>query len=532
MPETLQQDQRVGLEAHGLTPRRDVFWNLARAVLCEHAVRRDEGLLVASGAFCATTGPHTGRSPKDRFVVDEPSTTADIWWGDVNIRATPAQFDQLHAKLLAALAERDLYVTDVHAGADPAYRLGVRIISPSAWHSLFAQNMFLPSQGGGPGFSPDWTVLHDPDVTADPALHGTRTGTFIMLNFARRIVLVGGTQYAGEIKKSIFAVMNHRLPPLDVFPMHCSANVGADGDVALFFGLSGTGKTTLSADRARLLIGDDEHGWSQSGVFNFEGGCYAKVIRLSEAQEPEIYRATQHFGAILENVVVDPVTREADFDSDSLTENTRSSYPLSFLDRVQPGGVGGHPRNIVFLAADAFGVLPPIARLNRAQAMYHFLSGYTAKVAGTERGVQEPKATFSVCFGAPFLPRHPTEYARLLGRRMAEHGAKVWLVNTGWSGGPYGVGQRIGLRYTRAMINAALAGHLDETATRQDPVFGLAVPTSVPDVPAELLTPRATWSDGAAYDAKASELADMFRANFAQYADAVDADVAAAGPLG
>jgi phosphoenolpyruvate carboxykinase (ATP) len=531
MPQDEQPMGRDGLGVAGLLPRRDVLWNLAPAVLVEHAIRRDEGQLVASGAFAATTGQHTGRSPKDRFVVREPLSEADIWWGEVNQPLAPAQFEALRARLLDALGGADVYVNDVYAGADPAYRLGVRVITSSAWHSLFARNMFLPAgAAGGPGFAPDWTVLHCPAVTADPAVHGTASGTFIVLDFARQVVLVGGTAYAGEIKKSIFAVMNHRLPPLDVFPMHCSANVGPDGDVALFFGLSGTGKTTLSADPHRLLVGDDEHGWGPEGVFNFEGGCYAKVIRLTEAAEPEIYRATQRFGSVIENVVLDPVTREADFDSQAITENTRASYPLAHLDRVQPGGQAGHPRNLIFLTADAFGVLPPIARLTRAQAMYHFLSGYTAKVAGTERGVQEPKATFSVCFGAPFLPRHPTVYAELLGRRMTEHDARVWLVNTGWSGGPHGVGERLRLSHTRAMVHAALDGRLDGVADRVDPVFGLAVPASVPGVPDAVLDPRGTWADAAAYDAKAAELAQMFQDNFERFADAVPDEVRQAGP--
>jgi phosphoenolpyruvate carboxykinase (ATP) len=527
----VQPPGRIGLQGHGLEPRRDVFWNLAPAVLCEHAVRREEGQLVSSGAFAATTGVHTGRSPSDRFVVREPGSAADIWWGPVNTPLAPEHFTLLRQAVVEGLAERDVYVNDVHAGADPAFRINVRVLTTGAWHSMFTQNMFLPAgAAGGPGFQPDWTVLHCPEVTADPARHGTRTGTFIVLNFAAREVLIGGTAYAGEIKKSIFSVMNFRLPALDVFPMHCSANVGPDGNVALFFGLSGTGKTTLSADPNRLLIGDDEHGWGAAGVFNFEGGCYAKVIHLSPESEPEIYRATQRFGSIIENVVLDPLTREAAFDSDAITENTRSSYPLSYLERVQPGGMGGHPNHVVFLAADAFGVLPPIARLSRPQAMYHFLSGYTAKVAGTERGVKEPKATFSVCFGAPFLPRHPSTYAELLGRRMDEHGATVWLVNTGWSGGPYGVGQRMSLKHTRAMIHAALDGRLDGVPTRTDPVFGVAVPLAVPEVPASVLDPRGTWADPAAYDAKARELAEMFRANFTQYADGVPAEVIAAGP--
>jgi phosphoenolpyruvate carboxykinase (ATP) len=526
------QPVRFGLADHGLTPTRDVFWNLAVADLYEHALRRGEGQLASTGAFVATTGEHTGRSPEDRFVVREPSTEAEIWWGAVNRPISEAAFDRLHARIVAGQNQRDLFVQDLHAGADPSYRIAVRVVSTRAWASLFAWNMFLPGKpGGDAAFAPDWTVLHAPEVSADPATDETRTGTFIVLHMARRMVLIGGTGYAGEIKKSIFSVMNFRLPPQGVLPMHCSANVDQrGGDTALFFGLSGTGKTTLSADPHRPLIGDDEHGWSANGVFNIEGGCYAKVIRLSAAGEPEIYRATERFGTILENVVLDPVTRAADYDDGSLTENTRSSYPLENLDNVVMTGLAGHPTNVVFLTADAFGVLPPIARLTREQAMYHFLSGYTAKVAGTERGVTEPKATFSTCFGAPFLPRHPSVYAEMLGRRLDEHGARVWLVNTGWTGGAYGQGQRMSLTHTRAMLRAALTGALDAVPMEADPVFGLAVPTRVPDVPSEVLQPRGTWADPAEYDRSAGELATMFKANFAKFASEVPAAVQAAGP--
>ena len=531
MSPAIERPGRYGLEEHGIHPTRDVFWNLVPAHLVEHAIRRSEGMLAASGAFTATTGAHTGRSPNDRFVVREPSTEADIWWGSVNQPISPEQFDGLHAKLIDHLSAADLYVQDVAAGADPHYRLGVRVISTSAWHSHFARNMFLTLEPNvADGFTPDWTVLHAPAVQADPDRDGTRSGTFIVLNFARRIVLVGGTAYAGEIKKSIFAVMNQRLPGLDVFPMHCSANVGMQGDVALFFGLSGTGKTTLSADPERLLIGDDEHGWSNNGVFNFEGGCYAKVIRLSQTGEPEIWAATERFGAVIENVVLDPITRVVDYDADTLTENTRSSYPLTHLSNIVPSGQAGHPQNVVFLTADAFGVLPPIAKLTPAQAMAHFLSGYTAKVAGTERGVTEPKATFSTCFGAPFLPLKPAVYAALLGRRLDEHLAKVWLVNTGWTGGPFGIGQRFSLKYTRAMLHAALEGRLDAVPTIPDPIFGLHVPAHVPDVPDEVLLPRGTWADPDAYDRKARELAAMFHANFEQFAAGVPESVRAAVP--
>jgi len=522
---------RFGLSEHGLAPARDVFWNLAPAALVEHAIRRDEGCLASTGAFVATTGEHTGRSPQDRFVVREPATEADIWWGDVNLPIAPQSFDRLHARIVEGQNARDLFVQDLHVSADPAYRIAVRVVSTRAWASLFAQNMFLPgpTDAGAP-FEPDWTILHAPDVVADPAADGTRTSTFVVMNFARQVVLIGGTGYAGEIKKSMFAAMNYRLPPLGVLPMHCSANVAVGGDSALFFGLSGTGKTTLSADPRRPLIGDDEHGWSDRGVFNFEGGCYAKVIRLSPTGEPEIYRATGRFGTILENVVLDPVTRVPDYDDDGLTENTRSSYPLDHLDTVVADGMAGHPRTVVFLTADAFGVLPPIARLTPEQAMYHFLSGYTAKVAGTERGVTEPKATFSTCFGAPFMPRHPGVYAELLGRKLEQHDARVWLVNTGWTGGPPGVGRRMILGHTRAMLTAALAGALDGVPAEPDPVFGVRVPSAVPDVPAAVLQPRNTWADKAAYDRKAAELAAMFRRNFTAFEDQVSDAVRAAAP--
>jgi len=518
---------RFGLAPHGIAPTQDVFWNLSPAELVEHAVRRDEGVLAASGAFVARTGVHTGRSPKDRFVLREPTTEADIWWGEVNAPISAAHFEALHTLLREALGRRDLYVADVAAGADPAYRLGVRLVTTGAWYALFASNMFLPAEAAA---EPGWTVLHAPEVTADPVVHGTHGGTFIAFDFARRLVLIGGTGYAGEIKKSIFAAMNFRLPEVDVLPMHCSANVGPAGDVALFFGLSGTGKTTLSADPARRLVGDDEHGWGPTGVFNFEGGCYAKVIRLSAAQEPQIYRATQRFGTILENVALDPLTREPDFADDRHTENTRASYPLSHLEDVVASGRTGHPSVVVFLTADAFGVLPPIARLTPAQAMYHFLSGYTAKVAGTERGVSEPKATFSTCFGAPFLPRRPETYARMLGLRLAAHPTRVWLVNTGWTGGAYGEGERIPLAFTRAMVDAALDGRLEGVPATPDPTFGLDVPDHVPGVPDALLDPRRTWADGPAYDRKADELAAMFRENFTRFADAALPEVALAGP--
>ena len=511
---------------------RHLHWNLGTAALYEEAVRHGEGVIAESGPLVCLTTPHTGRSPNDKFLVDEPSTSGDVWWGKVNRPIDAARFDALHDEVVSALDDKVLYVQDCFAGADPAYRLPVRIITERAWHSLFARTMFLEQPAGTPGggHAPEFTVIDIPSMAADPARHGTNSGTFILLNFARRLVLIGGTSYAGEIKKSIFTVMNYLLPLRDVMPMHCSANIGASGDTALFFGLSGTGKTTLSSDPARRLIGDDEHGWSDRGIFNFEGGCYAKMIRLSEEAEPQIYGTTRRFGTVLENVVLDPATRAMDLDDDTLTENTRGAYPISFIDNWVPAGQGDHPANVVMLTCDAFGVLPPISRLTPAGAMYHFLSGYTAKVAGTEKGVTEPKATFSTCFGAPFMVHHPTVYAKLLGRRIAAHGSRVWLVNTGWSGGAYGVGSRMKIGHTRAMIAAALSGALDDVPYAPDPIFNVEVPTAVPDVPADSLHPRSSWSDGAAYDAQAGRLAAMFAENFKAFEAEADDEVRRAGP--
>jgi phosphoenolpyruvate carboxykinase (ATP) len=520
----------TGLEEHGFEPINTEYWNLSPAELIEHAVRRGEGQLVERGPFNAITAPHTGRSPGDRFVVREPSSEEHVWWGHVNVAMEPDHFEKLREDLVEHLQECDLFVRDVWAGADADHRLAVRVVTSSAWHNLFAYNMFRqPDPAEVADMAPGFTVLHAPEFVADPERHGTRSGTFIVLHFGRREVLIGGTRYAGEIKKSIFTVMNYVLPRKDVLSMHCSANIGEGGDVALFFGLSGTGKTTLSADPRRGLIGDDEHGWSDDGVFNFEGGCYAKVIRLSEEGEPEIYNTTRMFGTILENVAVLP-DRTIDLESDELTENTRASYPLTYIPNYVPEARAGHPETIVFLTADAYGVLPPIARLTPEQAMFHFLSGYTAKVAGTERGVTEPKATFSACFGAPFLALHPSVYAELLRERIARHDSRVWLVNTGWTGGPYGEGERMSLTYTRAILAAALDGKLDGVPTVEDPVFGLHVPAHVPDVPDEILLPRNTWKDPDAYDAQAQRLAGMFRKNFETFAESVDPAVVAAGP--
>jgi phosphoenolpyruvate carboxykinase (ATP) len=521
------QEEVVGLDlAAAATLRRD----LAAASLIERAIRGGEGTLVADGAFAATTGPHTGRSPKDRFIVDRPAVRAAIDWGEVNRAIDPARADRLWAKARAHAAGRDLYVQDLFAAADPAYRLRVRVITETAWHSLFARNMFrAPEPAELRGFEPDFTVVQLPSLQADPAVHGTRSRAAIVLDLERRTVLVCGTRYAGEIKKSVFSVLNYLLPEQGVLPMHCSANVGPDGDVAIFFGLSGTGKTTLSADPGRVLIGDDEHGWGPRGVFNFEGGCYAKVIRLSAEDEPEIFAASTRFGAILENVVVDPLTNQVDLDDDSLTENTRASYPLQFIANASRTGIAGHPSNVVMLTADAFGVLPPISRLTPEQAMYHFLSGYTARVGGTEAGVKEPQTTFSTCFGAPFLPRPPSVYATMLGDMMRRHRVDCWLVNTGWSGGPYGTGKRMSLPHTRAMLQAALDGTLRDVPMRTHPLFGLAMPESCPGVPSEVLDPRTTWADGAAYDEAARAVAKRFEANFARFEPQVDRAVAAAG---
>lgn len=528
---TAQRENTVGLGRQGLSPSGRVHWNLIAPELMKAAARRDEGEFAAMGPFVAVTLPHTGRSPNDKFVVKEPTSGKDVDWGKVNQPYSPEKYELLLADVRAYLNEREeLFVEDLYCGADPSYRLSVRYVSPNAWHMAFVRNMFIrPELSELPTFDPNFTVLHAPEFQADPAKHGTRTGTFIVLNFAERTILIGGTRYAGELKKSMFTVMNYLLPKQGVLSMHCSANTGRDGGTALFFGLSGTGKTTLSADPKRALIGDDEHGWSKDGVFNFEGGCYAKVINLSPESEPDIFRTTQMFGTILENVSLDPATKRVRFEDQSITENTRASYPLEYIPRFVRDGRGAHPRNVVFLTADAFGVLPPIARLSPEQAMYYFLSGYTAKVAGTERGVTEPQATFSACFGAVFLVWHPTKYAGMLGALLKEHGSKVWLVNTGWSGGAYGVGKRMKLAHTRAMVDAALSGALDQTPLRTDPVFGLSVPTAIPNVPVEVLDPRGTWTDGAAYDEQAKRLAEMFRANFARFPKASE-EIRGAGP--
>jgi len=518
------------LSAHGIVNSGSVHWNLGAEPLYENTIANGLGTITAGGALRVETGKFTGRSPNDKFIVDEPSSTGDIWWGSVNRPTTLEIYERLKAKILAYYQSRDLFVQDLYAGAAVDHRLNVRVISDSPWHALFARNMFIrPAREDLDGFDPQFTVLHAPMLHADPATDGTNSEVFIVVNFAERTVLVGGSRYAGEIKKSIFSIMNYLLPARGVLPMHCSANIGDAGDTAIFFGLSGTGKTTLSADGTRRLIGDDEHGWSDQGVFNFEGGCYAKVINLSEKMEPEIYATTQRFGTILENVVYDEETRGLDLDDGSLAENTRASYPIDFIPNIEPTGMGGQPTNIVMLTADAFGVLPPISELTPEQAMYHFLSGYTARVAGTERGVTEPKATFSTCFGAPFMPRHPSVYAKMLGEKMAKTGAKCWLVNTGWSGGSYGTGQRMRIDYTRAMVRAAVEGKLASVARVQDPNFGLLIPDQVPEVPADVLRPRETWQDGSAYDTVAGDLRGMFENNFKQFEGHVSDDVKKAG---
>jgi phosphoenolpyruvate carboxykinase (ATP) len=505
--------------------------NQRTAVLFEAAVARGEGRVATGGALTATTGVHTGRSPKDKYIVRDPRTRDHVWWQQ-NQAMEPAAFDAILHDLIAHAAGRELYAQDLFAGADPAHRISVRVVTELAWHSQFIRNLLIrPEISELVAFQPRLTILDFPSFRADPRRHGVRSETVIACDFARGMVLIGGTGYAGEIKKSVFTYLNFVLPAEGVMPMHCSANVGRDGDAAVLFGLSGTGKTTLSADPDRPLIGDDEHGWGTNGVFNFEGGCYAKTIRLSAEAEPAIYAAVHRFGAVLENVVVDPVTREPDFDDASLTENGRAGYPLDFIDNADRTGRAGHPRNVIMLTCDAFGVLPPIARLKPNEAMYHFLSGYTAKVAGTEKGVTEPEATFSTCFGAPFMPRHPFEYGAMLAERIRRHGAQCWLLNTGWTGGPYGVGRRMPIATTRALLTGALNGSLARVRYAPDPMFGFDVPVAVPGVDTALLNPRSTWKDAGAYDRQAARVAEMFVRNFEKFGDApIDPEVRKAAP--
>ena len=519
------------LDNYGIKDPFRVCWNLNTPELYEEIARRNEGVLSNYGAILVDTGEHTGRAAKDKAIVRESGSEDKVFWGDVNKDFPQEKFNALKERMMAHAKGRELFVQDTFVGADPKYRLPIRVINELSWHSLFARTMFISDSGATEPHNPEFTIINFPSFQADPQRDGTRSPTFILMDFSQRLVLIGGTSYAGETKKSAFTIMNYLLPQRNVMSMHCSANIGHEGDVAIFFGLSGTGKTTLSADPERRLIGDDEHGWSDDGVFNFEGGCYAKVIKLSAEAEPDIYRTTEMFGTILENVVYDQTTRQIDLDDPRKTENTRASYPLTSINNIVPEGRAGHPRNIIMLTADAFGVLPPVARLSPEQAMYHFLSGYTAKVAGTERGITEPQATFSTCFGAPFMVLHPGVYADLLGKHMAEHNAACWLINTGWSGGPYGVGQRMKIKYTRAMIRAILNGSLAQTATTPDPIFGVNVPVSCPDVPNEVLQPRNTWEDKDAYDASAKDLARRFNENFKKYEAGVSEAVRAVAPI-
>ena len=506
-------------------------WNLTPPLLYEQVIKHNEAMMAEFGPLVIYTGKCTGRSPKDKFFVQESSSQNHIWWNKDNRPFTIDKFEKLKGRVIEYFQQKELYVQDCYGGADPDYRFPVRIVTDTAWGSLFAYNMFIHANSLSPqDFSPEVTVLVASGFETEPEIDGTRSDVVVAVNLGQKLAIIAGTRYAGEIKKTIFTVLNYLFPLQGIFPMHCSANIGNEGDTALFFGLSGTGKTTLSADPKRRLIGDDEHGWSDHGIFNFEGGCYAKVIRLSEKDEPEIYSMTRRFGTILENVVIDPASRRIDLNDDTITENTRASYMLRELEHHEPSGMGDHPKNIIFLTADAFGVLPPIAQLTAEQAMYHFLSGYTAKVAGTEKGIKEPQATFSNCFGGPFMVHHPSVYAKLLGEKVEKYQVNCWLVNTGWTGGPYGVGTRMKISYTRRMVDELLGGSLNDVAYELDPVFGLRIPKSCPGVPEEVLNPRNTWKDPAAYDQQAKKLASMFLENFKQFADGVQDEVLAAGP--
>ncbi|WP_439272998.1 phosphoenolpyruvate carboxykinase [Pseudochrobactrum sp. HB0163] len=529
MKETGIHNAAASIATAGLKDLAAVYYNLGPAQLYEESIRRGESTLTAQGALMATTGQHTGRSPKDKFIVRDATTEDQIWW-DNNKPMSPENFARLHADFIAHCKGRELFVQDLIGGADSAHNLKVRVITEFAWHSLFIRNLLIrPELAALENFLPEMTIIDLPSFRADPEKYGCRSETVIACDLVNKIVLIGGTSYAGEMKKSVFTALNYILPSKGIMPMHCSANEGPEGDTAIFFGLSGTGKTTLSADPTRTLIGDDEHGWSENGVFNFEGGCYAKTIRLSAEAEPEIYATTQRFGTVLENVVLD-ANRNPDFNDGSLTENTRCAYPLNFIPNASATGTARQPKNVIMLTADAFGVMPPIARLTPAQAMYHFLSGYTAKVAGTEKGVTEPEATFSTCFGAPFMPRHPSVYGDLLRKLIAEHKVDCWLVNTGWTGGAYGTGSRMPIKATRALLAAALDGSLNNVAFRTDPNFGFEVPVAVPGVDSKILDPRSTWADKQAYDAQAAKLAGMFITNFEKFEKHVDAEVRSAAP--
>ncbi|MBO6506306.1 MAG: phosphoenolpyruvate carboxykinase [Kordiimonadaceae bacterium] len=521
----------VSLDAQGITETGNQYWNLGTAQLYEEAIRRGEGKMAKDGPLVVKTGDKTGRSANDKFTVRDDMTENTVDWGKVNCPMTTDHFDVIHNAFLDHMKGKDLFVQDLWGGSDPNHRIAVRTIGELAWHSLFCRTMLVrPEDGELDGMAPQFTVINLPSFKADPETMGCNSETVIAVNFKKGLVLIGGTQYAGENKKSVFSILNYLLPEKGIMPMHCSANIGPDGDVAIFFGLSGTGKTTLSADSSRTLIGDDEHGWSDDSVFNFEGGCYAKMINLSAEAEPEIYATSKRFGTVIENVVMDEETRELDFDDNTLAENTRAAYPIHFIPNTSEKNRGGKPTNIIMLTADAFGVLPPIARLTPEQAMYHFLSGYTAKVAGTEIGVKEPQATFSTCFGAPFMPRHPSVYGDLLRKKIAEGGVNCWLVNTGWTGGVYGVGHRMPIKDTRALLHAALDGSLNAAPMRIDENFGFEVPVQVPGVDEKILTPRETWADKAAYDEKAQYLVDLFLKNFETFAAHVDANVLAAAP--
>lgn len=524
----------IGLDALGVGDAATIHWNLLTAPLVEHAVQRGEGRLAKDGPLVVATGKHTGRSAKDKFIIRDATTEASVWWGDVNRAMTPEYFAALKADFLAHLGTKDtLFVQDLYGGSQPEHRVNVRVVNEFAWHSLFIRTLLVrPEASELPGFEAEYTIIDLPSFRADPARHGTRSETVIAVNLTEKLILIGGTAYAGEMKKSVFGLLNYLLPPKGIMPMHCSANIGPDGDTAVFFGLSGTGKTTLSADASRTLIGDDEHGWSDTAVFNFEGGCYAKMINLSAEAEPEIYATTRRFGTVLENVVMEAETRTLDLDDNSLAENSRGAYPIDFIPNTSEHNLGPVPKNIIFLTADAYGVLPPIAKLTPEQAMYHFLSGYTAKVAGTEIGVNEPTATFSTCFGAAFMPRHPSVYGNLLKKRIAESGVDCWLVNTGWSGGKAtmpGI-RRMPIKVTRALLNAALDGSLKKAGFRKDPNFGFMVPVEVAGIDPNMLDPRAAWANTAEYDATAAKLVDEFVANFAQFADHVDEGVRQAAP--
>jgi phosphoenolpyruvate carboxykinase (ATP) len=529
--ETGVRNGAFGADKFGFKNLAAVNWNFGAAPLYEHALRANEAVLTAQGALCAETGVFTGRSPKDKFTVRDANTDKTMWWGG-NQSITPEQFEAIYQDFIKHAEGMTLFAQDLYGGADPKFHIKVRVFTELAWHSLFIRTLLRrPEMAELASFVPELTIIDLPSFRADPARHGVRSENVVAIDFTRKIVLIGGSQYAGEMKKSVFSTLNYYLPAQGVMPMHCSANVGPDGDSAIFFGLSGTGKTTLSADPNRTLIGDDEHGWGPDGIFNFEGGCYAKTIRLSREAEPAIYDASMQFGAVLENVVLDPVTREPDFDDGSKTENTRSAYPLEAIPNASRTGRAGQPKNLVMLAADAFGVLPPIAKLSPAQAMYHFLSGYTAKVAGTERGLgNEPQPEFSACFGSPFLPRDPTEYGNMLRELVAKHNVDCWLVNTGWTGGKYGVGSRMPIKVTRALLTAALNGSLRNVTFRTDKYFGFSVPTALEGVPSEILDPVNTWKDKAEFDKTARNLVGMFQKNFAKFEKQVDAEVLAAAP--